>query len=145
MKVLSGLSQDSVKSQMASTTTLKASGPVLSDEDEFDDVEDDDLLLAESANLTTTTSGTKRSASFDSEHDRQSKKIKYSNDTASVQLAQNILQQTWDFTQFKLMQQQAIARLIEGGSAVVVFPTGGGKSLVYQVQHTYVNDDLTAC
>ena len=34
---------------------------------------------------------------------------------------------------FRLKQEQAIARVLGGGSAVVIFPTGGGKSLCYQV------------
>jgi superfamily II DNA helicase RecQ len=34
---------------------------------------------------------------------------------------------------FRLKQEQAISRILDGGSAVVVFPTGGGKSLCYQV------------
>lgn len=34
---------------------------------------------------------------------------------------------------FRLKQEQAISRILGGGSAVVIFPTGGGKSLCYQV------------
>lgn len=34
---------------------------------------------------------------------------------------------------FRLKQEAVIARILAGGSAVVVFPTGGGKSLCYQV------------
>lgn len=34
---------------------------------------------------------------------------------------------------FRLKQEPAIARILGGGSAVVVFPTGGGKSLCYQI------------
>ena len=37
------------------------------------------------------------------------------------------------FPKFRLNQEAAIARLLEGGSAAVVFPAGGGKSLVYQI------------
>ncbi|KAL8779107.1 MAG: hypothetical protein Q9213_007096 [Squamulea squamosa] len=48
-------------------------------------------------------------------------------------LAESILQKTWGFPEFRLKQEQAIARLISGGSTAVVFPTGGGKSLVYQI------------
>jgi superfamily II DNA helicase RecQ len=52
---------------------------------------------------------------------------------ASSPLARKILKDTWGFSQFRLRQEEVISRLINGGSAVVVFPTGGGKSLVYQV------------
>ena len=54
-------------------------------------------------------------------------------DPRAAPLARQILQETWGFSSFRLEQEAAIARLISGGSAVVVFPTGGGKSLVYQV------------
>lgn len=59
--------------------------------------------------------------------------MKINGDGTAVALAEEILQKTWGFPHFRFKQEQAIARLIEGGSAVVVFPTGGGKSLVYQI------------
>lgn len=52
---------------------------------------------------------------------------------ATSDLARRILKETWGYPAFRLRQEEAISRLIHGGSAVVVFPTGGGKSLVYQV------------
>lgn len=52
---------------------------------------------------------------------------------ATSDLARKILKETWGYPSFRLKQEEAISRLIHGGSAVVVFPTGGGKSLVYQV------------
>lgn len=52
---------------------------------------------------------------------------------ATSDLARRILKETWGYPSFRLRQEEAISRLIHGGSAVVVFPTGGGKSLVYQV------------
>lgn len=52
---------------------------------------------------------------------------------ATSDLARKILKETWGYSSFRLKQEEAISRLIHGGSAVVVFPTGGGKSLVYQV------------
>lgn len=48
-------------------------------------------------------------------------------------LARRILNETWGYNGFRLRQEEVISRLIHGGSAAVVFPTGGGKSLVYQV------------
>lgn len=64
-----------------------------------------------------------------------SKKIKPSTPQypATSALARKILKETWGYPAFRLRQEEAIARLIHGGSAAVVFPTGGGKSLVYQV------------
>ena len=49
------------------------------------------------------------------------------------ELAHKILRQTWGFDEFRPRQEEAISRLIHGGSAVTVFPTGGGKSLVFQI------------
>ncbi|OCK78221.1 ATP-dependent DNA helicase [Lepidopterella palustris CBS 459.81] len=48
-------------------------------------------------------------------------------------LAVKVLNDQFGLKAFRLEQEAAIARLLEGGSAVVVFPTGGGKSLCYQV------------
>ena len=51
----------------------------------------------------------------------------------SSPLAREILKDIWGYPRFRLKQEEVISRVINGGSAVVVFPTGGGKSLVYQV------------
>jgi superfamily II DNA helicase RecQ len=51
----------------------------------------------------------------------------------SAILANKILKQRFGLDGFRLEQEAAIARILDGGSAVVVFPTGGGKSLCYQV------------
>ncbi|GME39364.1 Helicase [Neofusicoccum parvum] len=48
-------------------------------------------------------------------------------------LARKILNERFGLGSFRLEQEAVIARLLAGGSAVVVFPTGGGKSLCYQV------------
>jgi hypothetical protein len=52
--------------------------------------------------------------------------------SASTVLANRILKDCFRLNGFRLQQERAITRLIDGGSAVVVFPTGGGKSLCYQ-------------
>jgi hypothetical protein len=51
----------------------------------------------------------------------------------STKLANEILKSRFGLNGFRLEQEAAIARILDGGSAVVVFPTGGGKSLCYQV------------
>jgi len=43
------------------------------------------------------------------------------------------LTRNFGFKQFQLKQEQVISRILSGESAVVVFPTGGGKSLCYQI------------
>jgi superfamily II DNA helicase RecQ len=51
----------------------------------------------------------------------------------STLLANKILKARFGLDGFRLEQEAAITRILDGGSAVVVFPTGGGKSLCYQV------------
>ncbi|KAF2019171.1 ATP-dependent DNA helicase [Aaosphaeria arxii CBS 175.79] len=60
-----------------------------------------------------------------------SKKTKI--DSPSLELARKVLKERFGLPNFRLKQEEAVARILDGGSAVVVFPTGGGKSLCYQV------------
>lgn len=46
---------------------------------------------------------------------------------------QSVLQSTFGYTAFRGHQQAIIERLIAGGDALVLMPTGGGKSLCYQI------------
>lgn len=98
---------------------------------DFGDVDDEDLLLAEPNSSDGLSM--KRSPSSDFDNKVFSKRLKSTDDTASAKLAESILQKIWGFPNFRLKQEKAIARLIDGASATVVFPTGGGKSLVYQI------------
>ena len=47
-------------------------------------------------------------------------------------LAHQILKDNFGLNSFRLKQEAAIKHLLAGNSAVVVFPTGGGKSLCFQ-------------
>jgi len=47
--------------------------------------------------------------------------------------AQQILENTFGFTEFREGQAEVISRLLEGRSTLAVFPTGAGKSLCYQL------------
>ena len=102
-------------------------------EDDFGDVGDEDLILAETSDATVGPPGQDLKRPWDLEDGSPSKKLKTENGSASTELARRILKDTWGFPAFRHKQEKAIARLIDGGSAVVVFPTGGGKSLVYQI------------
>jgi ATP-dependent DNA helicase RecQ len=44
-----------------------------------------------------------------------------------------VLKEYWGFDTFRPLQEQAIAANLDGRDAVVVVPTGGGKSLCYQL------------
>ncbi|MDZ7682218.1 MAG: ATP-dependent DNA helicase RecQ [Fodinibius sp.] len=56
--------------------------------------------------------------------------------------AQQSLEQYWGFPSFRSGQDKAIQSVLEGRNTMVLFPTGGGKSLCYQVPAT-VLDGLT--
>ena len=96
-------------------------------DDEFGDFDDGDFLAAEKT-------GQKRSFDeVDHESSSPAKRMKDESPSLTYTIPRDILFETWGFPEFRLKQGQAISRLLTGKSAVVVFPTGGGKSLVYQV------------
>ncbi|MBI2283417.1 MAG: RecQ family ATP-dependent DNA helicase [Bacteroidetes bacterium] len=45
----------------------------------------------------------------------------------------SILQQYWDHPHFRPMQEEIIQSLLEGNDTLALLPTGGGKSICYQV------------
>ncbi|MBT2694264.1 DNA helicase RecQ [Bacillus sp. ISL-55] len=50
-----------------------------------------------------------------------------------LQKAQELLQSHFGYSSFRLGQEQAILSVLEGKNTVCVMPTGGGKSIVYQI------------
>lgn len=52
-----------------------------------------------------------------------------SDNAHTVKLANEVLQNRFQIPSFRLKQEAAINRLLQGKSAVVVFPTGKSKSL----------------
>jgi superfamily II DNA helicase RecQ len=86
---------------------------------------DEAELIAMSQNVTT--QGTKRQLSS-SEELPPSKRIALEYPSAT-----NALRKHFGMKDFRLKQQHVIARILSGESAAVVFPTGGGKSLCFQV------------
>ncbi|GBR47753.1 DNA helicase RecQ [Neokomagataea thailandica] len=54
-------------------------------------------------------------------------------DTASPQTPETILKDIFGFTGFRGLQGEAVQTVMDGGDVLVLMPTGGGKSLCYQV------------
>jgi RecQ family ATP-dependent DNA helicase len=75
----------------------------------------------------------KRKSPEEAQQDNQPRKRLKADTTTATSIARDILQRVWKFPAFRLAQEAAITRLIHGESSTVIFPTGGGKSLVYQV------------
>ncbi|KAF5120838.1 ATP-dependent DNA helicase RecQ [Metarhizium anisopliae] len=55
------------------------------------------------------------------------------NISAWMHLAQNLLTETFGHKTFRHEQERAIERILAGGNALTIFPTGAGKSLCYQI------------
>jgi len=53
--------------------------------------------------------------------------------TESAHTPQQVLSQVFGFEQFREGQEEVVRRLLDGRSAVAIFPTGSGKSLCYQL------------
>lgn len=110
----------------------------------FDDVDEDDLIFdgVEEAELIAKTPG-KHSRENDTPALSSVKKARHGSvstttnghldEAQRIQLARKILLDNFRYTSFRHEQEAAISRLLGGDNALVVFPTGAGKSLCYQV------------
>ena len=106
---------------------------MVSDNDEFGLSSGDEAgLVALVTSAEGPTSGVKRKESPTNEAP-PSKRPALQHYGSKSPLATGILTRIFGVKEFRLKQEPAIARIIAGGSAVVVFPTGGGKSLCYQI------------
>ena len=58
------------------------------------------------------------------------------------QRAKDILQQTFGYTNFRPLQEEIITDVLKGKDTLVIMPTGGGKSICYQIP-ALIFDGLT--
>ncbi len=107
----------------------------MGDDDEFGLSSGDEAALAAACDeIEASNNSTKRKHVSENDHIEPpaKKQISISYPTKSP-LGVKVLNEQFGLDQFRLVQEAVISRILEGGSAVVVFPTGGGKSLCYQV------------
>ncbi|PWN06560.1 RecQ family ATP-dependent DNA helicase [Rhodohalobacter mucosus] len=64
------------------------------------------------------------------------------NQNPDIKSAIDVLQAYWGYDSFRPGQKEAIGSVLEGNETMVLFPTGGGKSLCYQVP-SLILDGLT--
>lgn len=64
------------------------------------------------------------------------------NNSPTLKDAEEALKKYWGFDSFRPGQDEAVQSVLEGNETLVLFPTGGGKSLCYQVP-AMVLDGLT--
>ncbi|KAF6810431.1 ATP-dependent DNA helicase [Colletotrichum sojae] len=95
----------------------------------FDSADEADLLEA----VESAAPVTKRAIDDDSNDVEPPTAKRHKADPKISALARRVLQDRFGLKSFRLEQEAAINRVIDGHSTVVVFPTGGGKSLCYQV------------
>lgn len=112
-------------------TTKFGVSRVMSD-DEFGLSSGDEAEMAAAATMPAS-SGKHQLGSEDATHPAKRLKTAQVSSASNRLLANKVLKEQFGLNGFRLEQEAAITRLLDGGSAVVVFPTGGGKSLCYQV------------
>ncbi|RKL17164.1 hypothetical protein BFJ68_g4671 [Fusarium oxysporum] len=114
----------------------------------FDDIDEDDLIFdaLEEAGMMNPPKKHSRGKENDIQDIAPAKKARHGSlglkesssngrlgETQRIQLARELLADKFGYREFRHEQEAAIARLLDGDNALVVFPTGAGKSLCYQI------------
>lgn len=109
------------------------------DDDLFDGVDADEILQSSQVPMRTTQK--RNSHDLDGPDDEpSSKRVKAACepddpalDAENTALARRLLKEKFGYDSFRHEQEAAIRRVLLGKNALVIFPTGAGKSLCYQV------------
>lgn len=81
-------------------------------------------------------------ARIDAEATRQSDQQRLTPATADLRRAREVLKQTFGFAEFLPVQGEVVAHVLQRHDTLAVMPTGGGKSLCYQLP-TLLLDGIT--
>lgn len=102
------------------------------DDDVFDDIDGNDMLQGD-PNSNSRGDGTElptKRARID--YDSSSNAVAADGDE-DLALARRLLKEKFGYSSFRHEQEGAIGRILSGKNSLVIFPTGAGKSLCYQV------------
>ncbi|KAJ0114137.1 tp-dependent dna helicase recq [Diaporthe amygdali] len=113
-----------------------------SGDDLFDNVDVDNILQSSKAQATKRKSADKDDAPFAAKRQKKTTNSSVPGpqdddfnpvfEKENIELARHILNEKFGYDDFRHEQKGAISRTLAGKSALVVFPTGAGKSLCYQ-------------
>lgn len=112
----------------ADIIAISPSKPIKKDEEDFglSSGDDEDIIALAHTILS---KPTKRRPSIDNGPPAKRVSVEYK----KYQSATRALTEHFGMKEFRLKQEHVISRILGGGSAAVVFPTGGGKSLCFQI------------
>lgn len=150
--VFEGVNEDDLEVLQSSQAPIQVNGHKSDteaeqfDDDVFDDVDGDEIL--QSSQLQPQPQLQENGAIHRPKRDAEdeaapNKRVKTAHDPASQEdtardeentaLARRLLKEKFGYQAFRHEQEGAIRRILAGKSSFVIFPTGAGKSLCYQV------------
>lgn len=109
------------------------------DDDVFEGVDADEILRSDQASKQNRSKRTISDVPEKDGVDREvaSKRVKIEHDVAydeeNTAVARRLLKEKFGYDSFRHEQEGAIRRVLSGQNTLVIFPTGAGKSLCYQV------------